>query len=59
MNDKCCGNCLYWESSTEELFNVCRRFPPTIVNPTNGIGLPIIMFNTQWCGEFKEKENNE
>lgn len=60
----CCKNCVFYQLENK----FCRRFPPTVLiitNPKSGDDIavskfPVITFaETDWCGEFDNKENFE
>jgi hypothetical protein len=55
MKDKC-KNCLYYESDN----NFCRRYPPyVIVLSDKSINIFPEINEFEWCGEFKEKEEDD
>lgn len=58
--ERLCLNCEFWEGISRELPNtegVCHRYPPTILQ--NEEHIHPVMDYLDWCGEFKEKEQEE
>lgn len=56
---KRCGNCMYANYySLYDKYN-CRRYPPKVSSlTTNCSDFPMVNVN-DWCGEFKEKSNDD
>lgn len=45
-NKNCCLNCIFFKPETTEFFGSCRRYPVEFEKRYS-----------DWCGEFKKKEN--
>jgi hypothetical protein len=56
--DRKCETCLYWLSSPfRPTYGYCRRYPAIAINADSAyhVETPV----DDWCGEWKEKEQEE
>ena len=61
-----CGNCRFWrdhpaDHDPEDGRHACTRFPPTVIfklTGTNGRAIFPGVMATDWCGEWRKKEND-
>lgn len=55
--EESCKNCKFSDGEPEELYY--RRYPPQIVKgETSILGYTVRVGRYEWCGEFKERDNN-
>jgi hypothetical protein len=47
--DAVCGNCKH------HVFQVCRRYPPSLINGSSADGAWPKTYDAAWCGEFTPK----
>jgi hypothetical protein len=52
-----CGNCRFF-ARANAVAGWCRRFPPTVVGADAEPRHPWVI-QGQWCGEWKEKTDDE
>lgn len=57
-----CATCHYWDllSPDEQIvaeckMGTCHRYPPTVLSPEDGVDVFPTTYDSDWCGEYKER----